>query len=93
MYVCEGFDAEELISPNAARPADASKVVAQQVDDHQIFGAVSLAALKVFPGRCIAAGIAMSWCGSLDGLRRDVRTVFPHESLGRQTHHVSVWGR
>src|SRR3546814_15322507 len=43
-----GFDAEQLVDLDAAGPADARQIVAQEIYDHEVLGAI-LGAFGQFP--------------------------------------------
>ena len=70
---------------DAPRPADAPEVVAQDVDDHHVLGAVLGARQQLARERAIGRGVAAARAGALDRVgRHDALAVDRQERLGRR---------
>ena len=78
------LEAAEARDANGARPADPSEVVAQDVDDHHVLGAVLGAGQQLARERPVRGGVAPARAGALDriGLDDAVR-VDREERFGR----------
>ena len=84
--VCEpgvGFDREERRDIDRSELADASEIVARQVDDHQVLGPVLLA-------RAQCRGVGGR---AFDGSRLDRAPVDPQKQFGRRRHDRDPWQR
>ena len=86
-----GFDREQLVHRDAAEFGDAADVVAQQIDDHQVLGALLVAGAQVrarggIGGGCIAArGGAFHWLGNNAAIASD-----GEEQLRRKTENLPL---
>ena len=76
---------------DAAGKADAAEIVAREVDDHEILGAILFAAGECGAERGVFLGSASSADGSFDGARFHVaRGVDSQEALGRRAGDIDV---
>jgi hypothetical protein len=78
------FDREGVLHPHAARLGHARQVVAQEVDDHQVFGAV-LGRSGEFGGkRGVLWPVAPARASALHRLDRGRRPALGEEQFGRE---------
>ncbi len=86
-----GFHLHHLWDVNAARAANAGEIIAREVDNHEIFGAVLFARSQRGAESGVFLWIAVSPACSLDGPRFHVtRAVDAQESLGRGAGDVDI---
>ncbi len=79
-----GFDAKQMRHLNAARPRHARQVVAHQVDDHQVFGALLGVSGKRFALSAVGRHIGAARRGALHRPRRYLAFSDRKEQFGRQ---------
>ncbi|MNF83630.1 hypothetical protein D3C84_659550 [compost metagenome] len=92
MYVRIAFQAEQLRHPDRTGAAGAPKIVAQQVDDHQVFRAI-LGAGQEFGGvRRVFGGCEASGARAFDRAGFNVTLADFDEALRRQTQHSTTVG-
>ena len=81
---------EELRHADAAGPADARQVVAQQVHDHHVLGAVLLALGELAAQGLVVHRPEAPRPGALDRPGLDLPAVEGQEALGRHAEHGHV---
>ena len=82
-----GFHGEEVGHRHAADLGDAAEVVAHQVDDHEVLGALLLVLAERGLGLLVGCGIRSAGSGSLHGPRRDDPVMLGDEQLGAGRQH------
>ena len=83
MHVRIGLDGHELIHPHAAGLAHAPEVVALQIDEHDVFGALLGVGGKFGHLARIISGAAAARPRAGDRTRVDAPAADPHQPLGR----------
>ncbi|MNJ56873.1 hypothetical protein D3C77_524370 [compost metagenome] len=90
MDIGVAFQAEQLRHLHRADLAGAAQVVAQQIDDHQVFGAVLLACQQFHTVAGILGGIGATWPGAFDGAGFDLAGADLDKTLRRKAQQCAA---
>ncbi|MCY1420240.1 hypothetical protein D9M71_358550 [compost metagenome] len=90
MHVGIALQREQLRHPHRARPAAAAEVVAQQVDDHQVFRAVLFAGQQFRGVGGVLRRRASARAGALDRAGFHLAAVQLDETLRRQAENGAL---
>ena len=93
MHRAVGLHGEQVGDLDGADARDAAEIVAQEIDDHQIFGALLLVHRKPRLDACVLARRAAARRGALHGPRRDVLALAAEEQLRRERQHMQAGRR
>src|SRR6185503_15532574 len=101
VHARERLDVEQLARAHGARHAAFAQVVAQEIDDHHVLGAVLRARSQLLGELAVARGILRARPGALDRLRLYAPVAQAQEPLGRRADDLAVgqieigreWGR
>ncbi len=93
MHVRVAFQAEQLRHPHRANAAGAAQVVAQQVDNHQVFRPVLGAGQQLGGVGCVFAGRCSAGPGALDRPGFHMAFADLDEAFGRQAQHRAAIGQ
>ncbi|OIQ77427.1 hypothetical protein GALL_408760 [mine drainage metagenome] len=90
-HLPDGRQALELVAPrhrNAAAASQARQIVAQQIDDHQVLGAILGRRPQLARQRVVLGRVAAARARALHRPRRQPIAVAAEEQLGRQRQHL-----
>ena len=92
MHGAIGLDGEEVGDLDRADLGDAAEIVAKQIDDHQILGALLLVNGEPGLEASILARRAPAGRGALHRAARQVLALAAEEQLGREREHLKIAG-
>ena len=90
MDVLVALQPAQLLHANAPRPADAAQIVPQEIDDHDVFGPILLAAAKFVGRPAVLCRVDGSRPGALDRPRLDGAGGHLQEPLGRGADDLEI---
>jgi len=76
-----GFEAAKLGDADAVGLADAGEIVAEEIDDHHVFGAVFFALEEIVAGEEVGLGPGGAAAGAFDGAGFDLAILHANKSL------------
>ena len=85
-----GLDGHERLHLDGAELADAAEVVAAEVDEHHVLGALLLVGEQVGGDRLVLLGVAAARAGARDRAGRRAAAGDGHERLGRGADDLEV---
>ena len=89
-HVRVGLDGHERLDLDGAVLADAAEVVAAEVDEHHVLGALLLVGEQVGGDRDVGVGVGPARAGAGDRARRGGAAGDRHERLGRGADDLEV---